>query len=134
MKKTSGFIALITVIIMVVILSLVGLVLALASVQQGIGSQANANKYVLDQGISACLDKALLQLAFDDTNTSTGSINTPLSNNRTLSCSIDSITANTPNWLITVTASVSNQIHTAKRTYTISQENLSVVAQTELSN
>ncbi len=134
MKYASGFIALITVIIVVILITIVGIVASLSSIQLGASGQSNSLKYVLDQGISSCLDRALLQLAFDDTDVSTGSLSSTLPNGHVMSCRVISITSSAPNWLITTDASIDGQPLTVKRLYTVSQETLLLTSQAELTD
>lgn len=132
-RTSPGFIGLITVTFIVVSISLVSLVIALASIYQSIGSQANTTKFILDQGSGACLDKALLQLAYDDLDTSLGSVTTSLPTSQTLTCQIASITASgTSSWIIVVETTVLGQSPKTKMEYSVSQEDLSLVSRKEL--
>lgn len=134
MNKTTGFIALITVVIFIVLVSLVSIILAMTSLHLSVGSEANSTKSALDQGISSCLDKVLLQLAFDDTDTSTGSITITMPTNQILTCHVISVVASGVNWNITVDATLSGQNTYARRLVGVSQENLAVVSTQELAN
>lgn len=136
---SSGFIALMTTLVMSAILTLIGISLAFGSLQVGRSNLAATTKEITNHAADTCYEFIRLQLANDITNFQLISVGAPLIPMVSGNCSTRSITSTATTITITVegttsTSTTGTQPTRTIKTYVINKTDLTEISRVELAN